>query len=106
MAALNPTKAEWDAARKRIDELEAQIAAQPNGNGDKDKHDGPVEIPADWENLTPVKRLALARRLGAPMTMKAEGARDYIAAEVKRREPVKVTAPAAPAAAPAAAPTE
>jgi len=48
-----------------------------------------VEIPEDWGALSVYKKRALAIKLGAPPTVSAAEAKNLIAAEVKRREPLQ-----------------
>jgi hypothetical protein len=46
---------------------------------------GEVAIPADWREHKPKKRIALAKRLGAPASTNTESADEMIAAEEARR---------------------
>jgi hypothetical protein len=46
-----------------------------------------VEIPADWQDMTPMQRIALAAKLGAERKgLTASKADDHIVAEIERRE--------------------
>ena len=46
-----------------------------------------VDIPDDWRERTPMQRIALARKLGAPAATKAQQADEMIEAELAKRHP-------------------
>lgn len=70
--------AERDATRGKMNAEAAKLDARPPAPG-------AVEIPEDWSEASKAKRMALARKLGAPSTVKAEEADSFIEAELERR---------------------